>query len=34
MSLETIAGEGIWKVTLPGLKVKVGNPAINPVPMK
>ena len=32
--IEVIAGEGIGKVTLPGLKVKVGNPAINPVPMK
>lgn len=28
------AGEGIGKVTLPGLKVAVGQPAINPVPMK
>lgn len=27
-------GEGIGKVTLPGLKVEVGQPAINPVPMK
>jgi len=27
------AGEGIGTVTLPGLKVKPGNPAINPVPM-
>lgn len=27
-------GEGIGKVTLPGLKVPVGQPAINPVPMK
>ncbi|SHI67715.1 cobalt-precorrin-5B (C(1))-methyltransferase CbiD [Lutispora thermophila] len=29
-----IAGEGIGRVTLPGLKVPVGQPAINPVPMK
>lgn len=28
------AGEGIGIVTLPGLKVEVGKPAINPVPMK
>lgn len=28
------AGEGIGRVTLPGLKVEVGKPAINPVPMK
>ncbi len=28
------AGEGIGTVTLPGLKVPVGSPAINPVPMK
>ncbi|MCX7923587.1 MAG: cobalt-precorrin-5B (C(1))-methyltransferase CbiD [Clostridia bacterium] len=28
------AGEGIGIVTLPGLKVNVGQPAINPVPMK
>jgi cobalt-precorrin-5B (C1)-methyltransferase len=28
------AGEGIGVVTLPGLKVEVGKPAINPVPMK
>jgi len=27
-------GEGIGRVTLPGLKVPVGQPAINPVPMK
>jgi cobalt-precorrin-5B (C1)-methyltransferase len=27
------AGEGIGTVTLPGLRVKPGNPAINPVPM-
>ncbi len=27
-------GEGIGMVTLPGLKVPVGQPAINPVPMK
>lgn len=27
-------GEGIGMVTLPGLKVDVGKPAINPVPMK
>ncbi|MCL6558401.1 MAG: cobalt-precorrin-5B (C(1))-methyltransferase CbiD [Firmicutes bacterium] len=28
------AGEGIGRVTLPGLKVPVGHPAINPVPME
>lgn len=28
------AGEGIGTVTLPGLKVQPGNPAINPVPMR
>lgn len=28
------AGEGIGRVTLPGLKVEVGKPAINPAPMK
>ncbi|KNY28013.1 cobalt-precorrin-5B (C(1))-methyltransferase CbiD [Pseudobacteroides cellulosolvens] len=28
------AGEGIGKVTLRGLKVEVGQPAINPVPMR
>jgi cobalt-precorrin-5B (C1)-methyltransferase len=28
------AGEGIGRVTLPGLKVEVGKPAINPVPMQ
>ncbi|MBA1334353.1 MAG: Cobalt-precorrin-5B (C1)-methyltransferase [Firmicutes bacterium] len=28
------AGEGIGTVTLPGLKVEVGKPAINPVPMQ
>lgn len=28
------AGEGIGTVTLPGLKVEAGKPAINPVPMK
>ncbi|RCX17579.1 cobalt-precorrin 5B C1-methyltransferase [Anaerobacterium chartisolvens] len=27
------AGEGIGRVTLPGLKAEVGGPAINPVPM-
>ncbi|MGI6776947.1 MAG: cobalt-precorrin-5B (C(1))-methyltransferase CbiD [Acetivibrionales bacterium] len=27
-------GEGIGRVTLPGLKVKVGEPAINPVPVR
>lgn len=33
-SIEVKAGEGIGKVTLPGLKVESGKPAINPVPMK
>lgn len=28
------AGEGIGRVTLPGLKVAVGQPAINPVPLQ
>ncbi len=28
------AGEGIGRVTLPGLKAEVGGPAINPVPMQ
>lgn len=28
------AGAGIGRVTLPGLKIAVGNPAINPVPLK
>lgn len=28
------AGRGIGRVTLPGLKVEVGKPAINPVPME
>lgn len=32
--IEVKAGEGIGTVTLPGLKVEVGKPAINPVPMK
>ncbi|MCR4436323.1 MAG: cobalt-precorrin-5B (C(1))-methyltransferase CbiD [Eubacteriales bacterium] len=32
--IEVKAGEGIGTVTSPGLKVKVGLPAINPVPMQ
>lgn len=32
--IKVSAGEGIGKVTLPGLKVAVGEPAINPIPMK
>jgi cobalt-precorrin-5B (C1)-methyltransferase len=32
--IKVSAGEGIGRVTLPGLKVAVGKPAINPVPMK
>lgn len=32
--IEIKTGEGIGTVTLPGLKVKVGQPAINPVPMQ
>ncbi|NSW91383.1 MAG: cobalamin biosynthesis protein CbiD [Firmicutes bacterium] len=32
--VEIRAGEGIGTVTLPGLKVEVGKPAINPVPMQ
>jgi cobalt-precorrin-5B (C1)-methyltransferase len=32
--IEIQAGEGIGMVTLPGLKVEVGKPAINPAPMK
>ncbi|HHW47629.1 MAG TPA: cobalamin biosynthesis protein CbiD [Clostridiaceae bacterium] len=32
--ISVVAGEGIGRVTLPGLKVPVGQPAINPVPMK
>jgi cobalt-precorrin-5B (C1)-methyltransferase len=32
--IKVSAGEGIGIVTLPGLKVAVGEPAINPVPMK
>ncbi|HEX9062747.1 MAG TPA: cobalt-precorrin-5B (C(1))-methyltransferase CbiD [Clostridia bacterium] len=31
--IEILSGEGIGIVTLPGLKVKVGKPAINPIPM-
>lgn len=30
--MQLTAGEGIGRVTRPGLKVEVGNPAINPVP--
>ncbi len=33
-SISITSGEGIGIVTLPGLKVPVGQPAINPVPMK
>jgi len=33
-TVEVNAGEGIGIVTLPGLKVEIGKPAINPVPMK
>jgi len=33
-SIAVKAGEGVGRVTLPGLKVDVGSPAINPVPMK
>lgn len=32
--IQVEAGEGIGMVTLPGLKVKPGKPAINPVPMQ
>lgn len=32
--IEVRTGEGIGIVTLPGLKVEVGKPAINPVPMQ
>ncbi|MCX8131184.1 MAG: cobalt-precorrin-5B (C(1))-methyltransferase CbiD [Clostridia bacterium] len=32
--VRVLAGEGIGTVTLPGLKVEAGKPAINPVPMK
>ncbi|KAF1084501.1 cobalt-precorrin-6A synthase [Sporotomaculum syntrophicum] len=32
LGIEIRAGEGIGRVTLPGLKVAVGKPAINPVP--
>lgn len=32
--IDIITDEGIGIVTLPGLKVEVGKPAINPVPMK
>jgi len=32
--IELRAGEGIGTVTLPGLKVHIGQPAINPVPRK
>jgi cobalt-precorrin-5B (C1)-methyltransferase len=32
--IEILAGEGIGIVTLPGLKVEVGKPAINPAPEK
>jgi cobalt-precorrin-5B (C1)-methyltransferase len=32
--IRILAGEGIGTVTMPGLKVEVGKPAINPVPMK
>lgn len=32
--VEVLAGEGIGRATLPGLKVGVGQPAINPVPMR
>ena len=32
--IQVRAGEGIGIVTLPGLKVEVGKPAINPVPMR
>jgi cobalt-precorrin-5B (C1)-methyltransferase len=32
--IELKAGEGIGTVTLPGLKVEPGKPAINPVPLK
>jgi len=34
VGIKVSAGEGIGRVTLPGLKVAVGKPAINPVPMK
>ena len=33
-AIRITAGEGIGMVTYPGLKVEVGKPAINPVPMK
>lgn len=33
-TVSVIAGIGIGKVTLPGLKVAIGEPAINPVPRK